>query len=231
MAEVPPARRRRGLLLPIVLGAVTVGALVGVVVLSQVLGETSQPPTAPAFSPPPREAVAARDVKDRTGAALILVRREGDSAVEESLELRPGLVVERLTPARPTGLNPGDTLVVLGIPNLVRNFAIRAIVAIPPGMLSPAAGEFPRTNAGFGGYEALLGGTARPLIAGVVEAVAGDVITITGPDGPVTVEAGPGAALYRVEAASLAAIEPGDRVALLPATGDPDALLVLPGTR
>jgi hypothetical protein len=214
--------------LPLILGAVTVAALIGVVVLSQTLGETSLPPPAPAFTVPLRESVAGRDVKDRTADSLVLVRREGDNTIEDTLALDPALAVERLAPARPADIAPGDTLVVLGVPNLVRNFAIRAVVAIPPELLGESNGEFPRTRAGFGGYEALIGGADRPLVAGLVERVDGDIITIGGPDGPIQVEANAGAALYRVEAADSSAIEPGDRVALLPSTGDPVALLVLP---
>lgn len=228
MREPPLPGRRRMPFLPLALGAVTVAALIGVIVLSRTLGETTLPPPAPAFTAPLPEAVAGRDVKDRTADALVLVRREGENTFEDTLFLAPGIAVERLAPARPADLSPGDMLVILGRPNMVRNFVIRAVVAIPPELVGETGDGFPRTRAGFGGYEPLLGGTDRPLMAGMVERIEGELITITGPDGPVQVEADAGAPLYRVEDADSSVIEPGDRVALRPATGDIVALLVLP---
>ncbi len=86
----------RSLFLPLVLlGAILAVGLV-VVVLSQTLGGSDVPAKAPPFAQPAAPAVQVREVKQRDGLKLTMIKLEGTSAVQQDLTLGPETKVERL---------------------------------------------------------------------------------------------------------------------------------------
>jgi hypothetical protein len=131
----------------------------------------------------------------------------------------------RLAPADAGAVTAGATLAVIGVPNEVRNAAIRAIVVGDPGNPLPAGP--------FGGHEALGERFALPIVVGpVVRVEEGRAVIRTGA-GEATVWPGEGAPVFRVREVEIDDIGPGDRVGvLLDRDGRPDpgrGLLVMRG--
>lgn len=219
----------RGAALPAVLLIALLGALIAVVVVSGNVGGEDLPPAAPPFTTPEPSPFTAVDVKQRSGAELTIVRQTLAGTAEEKLTLPAQTTVERLRLITAEEVQPGDWLTVVGIPDPVKNFSVHSLVLIPGGGSAGADGVA-RTAAGFAGHEVARDPRDRPIVGGTVVRVESGIIYIDGPTGEIAVSAGPEAParLFRVEAASVEAIEEGDRLAA-DFGGTVSAVLVLPG--
>ena len=229
----------RGLFLPLVLlGAILAVGLV-VVVLSQTLGASDVPPKAPPFTAAKASAISVRDVKQKDGLKLTLIKIEGTTAVQQDVTRAAGATVERLTPILAADVRPGDQLTVFGIPNTVKNFSIRTVVVQSGGRLVDGVARSP---SGFAGHEAAKDQLDRPILGGEVIGVEGNDIRVKGPNGTMIVRTekdgvakGNGITvalvgrLYRLEPGSADAIAEGDRIAANFEAQPLGALLLLPG--
>lgn len=212
--------------LPLALVGVALLAGIGaVVLLARRSGQSDLPPEPPAFvAPAPVRPVIALDVQQSGGGRFTLSDGSRDASP------RPDARVELLRPIEAAQVRPGDWITVIGIPNEVRNFSIRSIVVLAS-PAPPDADGIRRSAGGFAGHEASRDGSERPILAGLVERVDGERVTLAGPTGPVAVTLGPRAPLYRLERADTGAVREGDRIAFLsaPSLDAATAILVLPG--
>ena len=209
--------------------ALAVVLILGVVliVLSQAVGGSDEPPKAPPFAGAPPSPTSALDVKQRDGARLTLIRQKGETTEQQDLTLPESTMVERLRPIAPEDVRPGDWVTVFGIHNDVKNFAIHSVVVIP----SPADGRvdgLARSAAGFFGHEASRDRSDRPIFGGIVESVNGKDLKLKVPTGTATVHIERGARFYRLEPSSAADIREGDRIAGTFTGSVPAAVLVIP---
>ncbi len=142
-----------------------------------------------------------------------------------------------LRPAAPAEVQPGDWVVVAGVPNEVLNFAIRRITVIPAALgAQPDADGVPRLPSGLAGFEAGRDPRERPVLAGRVTAVAGPRIGLEVQGRAATLEISDPALLYRLAPGTLADIGAGDRIAGIPplpgtALEAATALLLMPAGR
>ncbi len=221
-------RASRQWLVPFAGILVVLAALAAVIVLARDSGKTGAPRPPGPFERPAEEAqFAVYTVSQVAGGRLQFSLTDGAPAPDVAVP--PGARIEVLRPARASDLQPGDWVTVFGVTNEVLNFAIRFVVAIPGG----AAGEdsLARSPGGFTGHEANAEPEEAPIVSGRVVSVSGTTITMEGPSGTMTIDAGDGAPLFRLTEGTLADIREGDRVAF-PASGgraDPAARAVLVG--
>ena len=125
---------------------------------------------------------------------------------------------------------------MIGDGDPVRNFVIRHIILLPAPS-EPGADGLAHSPAGFVGDEVIADESWLPILWGIVEAVGpGEIegstlVTLTGPDGPVSVQLFENATLSIVEPYT-APIAGGDRIATRAAPGTSpdgaDAVLVSP---
>ena len=210
---------------PAVLLLTIAATFLAVLALARRAAAPDVPPQPPAFQPPsPVLPVSAHDVQQVAGGRVTL------SDGSREVALAPAVRVEVLRPATPDQIQRGDWLAVIGIPNEVRNFAIRSLVVIGGGGTADREGVV-RSPGGFAGHEASRDQAERPLLGGVVTAADGRSVTLQGPSGMVTVDLASGAPLRRLVEAGADEIREGDRVAYAGsgAIGDARSLLVLPG--
>jgi hypothetical protein len=196
-----------------------------VLVLARRAAEPDVPPEPSAFQPPtPARPVTAVDVQQAAGGRLALSDGSRDAPFAE------GARIEVLRPATVADIRPGDWLLVVGIPNEVRNFSIRSLVLIGDPSAPDAEGVV-RSAGGFAGHEASRDQSERPLLGGAVESVDGGGVVLRGPSGPVTVTLTPNAPLRRLDQGRADEVREGDRLAFIgaDALGDAQAVLVLPG--
>ena len=120
-------------------------------------------------------------------------------------------------PGLPSGIERGQWLTFTGEGDPVRNYVIRQVIVIrEPG--APLADGLARSAAGFTGLELLSNPNHRPVLWGRVESVTpgategGADVTLSGPDGPITVQLLAGVALFFLEPYD-APITGGDRIA------------------
>lgn len=220
-------RELRRAWLPVVLVLAVFATLVAVIVLSQRVGDSGEPPEPPPFAGLQPVAITVMDVRARSSDVLTLVDQRG---LEIAFTVDSAAAVERLRPVEATDIEVDDTINIVGIPNEVLSFSIHFIVV----MAAPASSRngVAYSEAGFAGHEAALDRADRPVLSGVVETIAasGDLVTLTGPDGPMTLrlnESEP-ARIYRLESVDAATIAEGDRLAANFAATPIDALLVMP---
>ncbi|MCC6383172.1 MAG: hypothetical protein IT304_11755 [Dehalococcoidia bacterium] len=195
---------------PAVAVALVVGVAIALIVLAYSTGEDGRPAVAPPFPPPPASAVP-YDVRARDGGRLVLAAPGAGGATLEA-SLAPGARVEFLRPAVPADLAPGDLLVVTGVPDDTKNFAIRSVIALAGG--TEGDDGLPRSPAGFSGDEVARTPGERPILGGRVHQIDPDAVTIDGPQGLVRVGLAAGAPLFRLAPASVDDIRQGDRLAL-----------------
>lgn len=215
--------------MPALFGLILVAGILAVVVLAARSGGSDAPPRPAPFAPPaPSRVFSAYDVREVTGDVLTLAVAGSTADRPASVTLRSGVVVEVLAPATARDIQPGDWITIIGVPNEVRNYSITAIVAIPPPHGEPVE-SFRTTQAGFLGYEPIRDVEQVPILGGEVTAVDGDTLTLTGPDGPVTLTLTEAAPLVRVSTGDAGAIAEGDRIAVLGTSpAEAEAVLVLP---
>jgi hypothetical protein len=148
------------------------------------------------------------------------------------IDLPSGVQVELLTPIGAADVRAGDHVTVSGVPNDVRNFAVRRVVV----QAKPGAADvdgFARSPAGFIGDETQTDPIERTIIGGTVISIAGNVLSLRGLNGVVTIALANSAPLFRLETSTASAIREGDRLASRPfvAGTAPSAVLVEPGAR
>lgn len=223
LPPTPPGQvSRKQLIVP---GFLAVALLVGigvVLVLAQRSGDTGAPPQPPPYATPaPGQPVVVLSVQQVDDGQPVFARLDGSGTVDYAI---PGsATVEVLDRATLGDLQPGDWLMASGVPNRVRNFAIRDLVAIP-GPFDVVGGEFARTPAGFFGHEAGDDSDAAPVLGGVVtEASETGVVIDTGHDlvDVTTAEFEP-IPLRVAREGSADDLVPGARVAIPAVGGDPD---------
>lgn len=202
-------------------------ALGSVVVLARRASQSDAPPEPDAFVAPPGRAIAAFDV-ERSAAGQLALR--GANGARE-VNLPAGAKIEVIEPATLETLQPGQVLSIIGAPNQVKNFAVRMVLVMEPGTPLDAEG-LARSPSGFAGDEASRDAAERPMVSGTIELIAGNLVAVRTPAGPVEVEINPAAPLRRLRGGTLMDISSGDRIALKTTNGEPDfggAVLVLVG--
>jgi hypothetical protein len=217
-ATAPSAKGSlRQFVLPATLALVVVASLVGVVAVARQAGEGGAPAPAGPMAMPQGPGHAAFTVKRAEGDRIAV---SGGTGAEE-LRIPAGAPAWRLEPATPAVFEAGRPVVVVGVPNEVRNLTIRAIVV---GGEPAVGGTVAEGVAGpFSGHEVFGEPTALPVISGVVARVEGDRVVLTTAAGEVTVWVTGDAPLLLARRADPAEVTPGDRVAvLLDASAAPD---------
>jgi len=219
--------RLRPLLLPTSVVAGAFLLLGGVILLSQRATDGDLPPEPPVFSGLPASPLTVMDVKQRAGNSLTLVSPTG---AEVAFAVPDQAVIERLAPVDASEIAIGDTINVIGIPNEVLSFSIHLVVLLEEPATSVDGHAL--SAGGFAGHEAALDRADRPIISGVVEAIAeeGDLVTLATEGGEATLrlnEAEP-ARVHRLELADADAIAEGDRVAAEFDAAAVASLLVMP---
>lgn len=193
------AVRRRGWFGAAVAAVATFVVAAGAVVLPLALSRGSGPPAVGPFSPP-TSPYRVTEVVDAGERGIVL----GDRSLDMG-----NVPVERAVAITRDELHAGTTVVAIGIPNEVRNYAIVLLVVVEGGV---AGREPPRTKAGFYGHEPF-GDDATPVAWGTVVAITEDELVLDGPGGTMTLTIGEGAPLVRFESALLSELRPGDRLA------------------
>lgn len=221
-------------IIPAALGLAILATLVAVIVVSRRVGDENLRPPAPPFAyAGERLATVRLNVKQAGEGKITLVEDAVKGApAPAAREFAPGteMAIEVLTPLESIAqVNSGDWVSVIGIPNEVRNFTIHAVVVLRAGG-EPDAEHVKHSTAGFAGYEAGIDGSDRVLVGGPAERTDGNVLTLRGPAGSITVLLTAGAPIYRLATGTVADIHEGDRVAVqgMTATGPPSAILVQP---
>jgi hypothetical protein len=226
---VPPHPSGRQLLAPGLLAAFLAIGVIVVLVLAQRSGDTGAPARpGPFATPAPFEQFVRLTVQSIVGDRILFEAPDGSGTVD--VELSPSLAVDLLRRADPEAIGVGDWVLVTGVANEVRNFAIRELVVFP-GANAPGPGLFARTPAGFTGHEASADMNAVPVLGGVVTEILDGGLVLDSDSGPIEINfTGSGSVPVRVlEKGSLGDLVAGSRVAI-PAQGgqpDPDALGIL----
>ncbi|PFG74257.1 hypothetical protein A9A59_1472 [Tepidiforma thermophila] len=210
----------RQLVLPVGAAVFVLAALAAVVAAARQTGSGDAPPT-PGAMQLPRIAAYATFTVERVEPGRLVVSGGSVSELPVGAETRAW----RLEPADADAVQTGAAIAIIGVPNEVRNAAIRAIIVGDPGSPGPAGP--------FGGHEALGERFALPMVVGtVVRVEEGRAVIRTGA-GEATAWPGEGAPVFRVREVEVDDIRPGDRVGvLLDRDGRPDpgrGLLVMRG--
>lgn len=185
----PPGRRQY--IAPAVFAVLIVVVLAAVVALAQRSGGSGAPPRPGAFVGPvdPRPFVV-YSVQQVSGGNIIFGSGEGQPVRDVSIG--PSTAVEVLRAEPFDGIQVGDWVTLIGVPNNVRTFALRGIVVIS----SPDADRyngFALTAGGFLGHEVSRDRAERPAVGGLVTAIGASSLTLEAPEGraPVTVNVDP----------------------------------------
>lgn len=184
--------------------AAAAAVLLAVLGSARLSSQTSAPPEPGPFALPAGAGYAAYDVVGVEGAVLRL-SGSGDALELEIPEQTPAW---RLVEADSAGIDPGMAIAVLAVPNEVRNFAVRAIVAGEGGEAGRPAGQF-------WGHEVAREAGVLPVITGTVERVAADRVEVRTAAGPATIWLTAAAPLYLAVRAGPGDIAAGDRVAFV----------------
>jgi hypothetical protein len=173
----PPGRvSRKQLIVPGLLALALLVGIGAVILLAQRSGDTGAPPQPAAFATPvPTDPIFLLSVQQIQDGQVLFARADGGGAID--YEIPAGAEVELLRRAEFSELAVGDWLVAAGIPNRVRNFVIRELIAFPS-PADPPAGQFVRTPAGFLGHEAANDANSEPVIAGVITEVSPDRVVL-----------------------------------------------------
>lgn len=212
---------------------ILVGALVAIVALASAASSSDVPPAPPQFAPPAVPGgVRALDVQSRNGDRVTAVQPSGartPAGPPTTVQIASDAKIEVLRAAQPADIKVGDLLTVDGVPNQVKNFAIRWVIIMPPG--TTEKDSIARTPAGFTGVEADPSLDDRAILDGKVTAVSGGNVTFQGAQGPVTLDFASNSSqlhVLRIEAGSLADVASGARIAGAFATKPASAVLVFP---
>ena len=213
-------------LLPVAIFVVVLAALIAVVVFARESSKSDAPPQPPAFVAPQLVTYTAFDVEANDGGKLKVSSGAAQTATSSDLELPAGTRVWIMEPAIAADLEPPLKVNVIGIPNEVRNYTIRLMVAAEPGGAVTFDQPFIELFDGFYGHEASRDARERVVLSVLLESFDGrDGVTQTA-NGPGTLYIDNGAPLRLVVSAGPGDIEPGDRLALHHgANGTPDPAL------
>jgi hypothetical protein len=213
-------------LLPAVLFAVVMAALVGVILFARESSKSDAPPRPPAFVPPQLQTYTAFDVEGNDNGNLRVSSGSAQTATSSDLALPAGTRVWVMEPASAKDLQPPLKVNVIGIPNEVRNYTIKMLVAAEPAGDVSFAEPFIELFDGFYGHETSRDTRERVVLSVVLESFDGRQGVTKTANGPGTLYIDDGAPLRVVRAGAPADIEPGDRIALRHgANGQPDASL------
>ena len=102
------------LVAPVLVLLVVAAALAGVIVLSQRLGDEGAPPKPPPFAQPPASPFTPRDVKQRDGDRLTVIKQLGETAVEEQFTVTSAMKIERLRRITSADVKPGEWVSEIG---------------------------------------------------------------------------------------------------------------------
>ncbi len=177
-----------------------VALAIAAAVVPMLLSREAQPPQAGPFVPP-GEPYRVTQVVEVSGSGPVLKDR--------SLDLT-GAAIARAIPAGIGELRPGEAIVVIGVPNEVRNYAILLIAVTAA---DGRGGVPPRVFGAFSGHE-VFGPNAAPVAWGTIASVEGERVVLEGPGGNAELVVGEGAPLVRFAAADWHSLAPGDRVAV-----------------
>lgn len=213
-------------LLPAGIFVVVLAALIGVIVFARESSKSDAPPQPPAFVAPELQTYTAYDVESNDGGRLKVSSGTAQTATSTDLELPAGTRVWVMESAAAADLQPPLKVNVIGIPNEVRNYTIRMMVAAEPDGPVTFEDPFIALYDGFYGHETSRDTRERVVLSVLLESFDGrDGVTRTA-NGPGTLYIDDGAPLRIVRAAAPTDIEPGDRIALRHGTGgQPDASL------
>lgn len=221
-ALAPRPWTARQLILPVAAAAAVVACLLAVIVAARQTGGGGAPPEPGPMAMPAGAGYATFTVERADRGRLTV---SGGTGAGE-LAVPPGTRVWVLEPIGPGDLRPGMRAAVVGVPNEVRNAAVRAIVVGEGGPEGATAGPF-------AGHEALGEAAALPIVTGQVERVEAGRMVLRTAAGEADVWFTEGAPLFAARERAFDTVGPGDRVGvLLDAAGQPvpaAGLLVLPG--
>lgn len=229
-ARAKPEREKwwRNALLPVGV-VVAVGLAAGAAIyLSNSVAGDDQPDEAPPFVTPARSVFVTFDIKQREGDTLTLTPGSKDQGAERTLAITSATRIERLELIAITDVKAGDIIVVVGVPNDYKNFAIHSVVVLAPEMAATTAGGFPRTPGGFTGFESTRVLADRPIITARVERVEGKTIIARDGAGEVKLKVEPALRLFRLRPATASELVEGDRLAGDFTAAQPAALLSRP---
>ena len=232
-APAPPPRKRGLRIAPIVAGVLVLAAIVAVPVLASRQGDDGTPPRpAPFATPAPVDGVLQFVVQQNGPGGLVLT--DGSGQPVDPGVVAPGARVDvlELVPAEAAdtlpGIEAGDTIHVVGVPNQVRSFVIRYLVVVP-------AGTDLLTGPGFDGAEVSDDPNAAVVLKGIVASADAQGVLLDAEEGasPVRLAAtGIGAAtVYRVREGAVEELPAGTRVALRRADGGADSIVARPPGR
>ncbi len=232
-ATTPKLSRIPSWALPAAVVLVVMGSLGAVILLAQrASGSDAPPQPAPYVAPGPLDPFERFSVQAAAAGKVLIVRDapKGAPAVAPlELTFPADTKVERLIPIALSAIKVGDNVSVSGVPNPVRNFAIRRVVVMANA--SPAGADgFARSPAGFIGDETSADPLERTIVGGIVETITGKTLSLRGPNGVVQLTIEAAAPLFRLEPVTAAAIREGDRLASrsFPPGGVPSAVLTEP---
>ncbi len=210
------------LLLPAAAAAAVVICLVAVILAAREAGRGGAPPEPGPMTMPSGPGYTTFTVERAEAGRFTVSGGTGAGELAVPLDSRAWV----LEPAAERAILPGMQAAVIGVPNEVRNAAVRLVVV--------GQGDGPGRTAGpFAGHEALGEAAALPLVTGRVERVEDGRMVLRTSGGEAEVWFREGAPVYVARERTAEAVRPGDRVGvLLAGGGQPNlaaGLLVFPG--
>ena len=211
-------------IIPVALAALMVAAAIAIVLVAGRQGAVDAPPLPADFilASPIGESYRVFDVREVRGSTVTIssLTASDDELLEVQFSATARL--ELLDHATLDDIALGQWVTVIGVPNEVFNFSIISIIIFSE--FSPAPGNLAITPGGFYGHEAgrslSKNDVLRPVLGGEVIAIGEESVTLTGPDGDITLQIFPGAPLFILTQATVSDILSGDRLAVHASAGD-----------
>ncbi len=228
-----PARADFRGLLPAIIFAVVLAALIAVLLFAREASKSEAPPQPGAFVPPTALDYVAYNVERADGGTLKVTTGSGRDSTSSDLVLPAGTRVWLLEPVTPSDLKPPLVVSVIAIQNEVRNYTIRLMAFAPPQGDVVVDGQPIPLADGFLGHETSLDPKERTVASVLMESFDGRNGVTKTSTGPGTLYVDESATIRLLRSGSAAEIQPGDRIAVHPGTdGAPDVsrgVLVLTG--
>lgn len=208
------------MLLYVALAAGTLLIAAAGVLLPERLFGRAEPPAAGEFRAP-------GDGSSLVVLEVVQVGEQGVVLSDPSWALPKDLPVERLEAVDTGAVTEGSAVVVIGVRNEVRNFALKAIVIQP--RPADSADLPPRSELGFVGHEPAAPEGWEPVLWGTVSLATDGMLRLATTAGEVTLQLAEEAPLFAAERVTPADLVPGDRVAIRVRGGTPSSAIALPG--